>query len=214
MMKKDEDGKSLLLEALDRYIAKNQIIPDFLASQGIIGSVSAISFEKVESYRLRSENVVREEPAYEEQEASMLPRKASKKRLLKEKPDSDISSYIEIQKNKETFSVMLDRLRKERGLESPELYKAADIDRKLYSRIMGERAYKPSKNTVISFGLALKLSDSEMDALLESAGYTLSRSVIFDLIISFCMENMIYSIPEVNALLLARKEPLLRQAAR
>ncbi|GHT63787.1 hypothetical protein FACS1894110_02240 [Spirochaetia bacterium] len=134
----------------------------------------------------------------------------STKHFQVEKSESDISSYIESQKNKETFSVMLNRLREERGLPPPELYKAADIDRKLYSRIMGERDYKPSKSTVISFGLALKLSDSEMDALLESAGYALSRSVIFDLVISFCVENMIYSIPDVNALLLARNEPLLR----
>jgi hypothetical protein len=121
-----------------------------------------------------------------------------------------ISSYIKKHKNKETFSVMLNRLREERNLEPPELYKAADIDRKLYSRIMGERDYKPSKNTAISFGLALKLQDSEMGALLESAGYILSRSVIFDLVISFCLENMIYTISDVNDLLLARNEPRLQ----
>jgi hypothetical protein len=105
---------------------------------------------------------------------------------------------------------MLNRLREEQCLKPPELYRAAHIDRKLYSRIMGERDYRPSKSTVISFGLALKLSDNEMGTLLESAGYALSRSVIFDLVISFCLENKIYSITDVNTLLLARNEPVLR----
>jgi hypothetical protein len=183
-MEKEKDNENSLIDALNCYIAKNRI-PDRLESTTIgMHFCKAVPIE-LESYSLLKQSQVTE-------------------------PDDAIVSYIENQKNKETFSVMLNRFREERKLEAPELYKAADIDRKLYSRIMGERDYKPSKNTVISFGLALKLSDSDMDALLESAGYALSRSVIFDLVISFCLENMIYSIPDVNALLLARNEPLLR----
>ncbi|GHT97748.1 hypothetical protein FACS1894142_2940 [Spirochaetia bacterium] len=122
----------------------------------------------------------------------------------------EVSDFIKSQKNPETFSVLLDRLREERNLSPADLYKAADIDRKLYSKIMGEHDYHPSKNTVIAFGLALKLSDNEMDQLLDSAGFTLSKSVITDLIIAFCLEHMIYEIPDVNALLVAKEQPVLR----
>jgi hypothetical protein len=152
----------------------------------IANSVSAATIDEVISNNYYTGYVASEEPVY-----------------------PDISSYIDGQKNGETFSVMLNRLREERHLKPPELYKAANISRKLYSQIMGERDYKPSKNTVISFGLALKLSNHGMDALLESAGYALSRSVIFDLVIRFCVENRIYSISDVNALLLAKNEPIL-----
>ncbi|GHU84676.1 hypothetical protein FACS189473_2540 [Spirochaetia bacterium] len=208
-MKNEKDSKNRLLEALDRYITKN-LVPDLSESTSFAVSLSSVIPAKVISYSLQSDYLADKAPAYEKQKTSLLRRKKSVKYLQVDRSENDISSYIESQKNKETFSVMLNRLREERNLEPPELYKAADIDRKLYSRIMGERDYKPSKTTVISFGLALQLSDSEMDALLESAGYALSRSVIFDLVISFCVENMIYSIPDVNALLLARNEPLLR----
>ncbi|GHU15835.1 hypothetical protein FACS1894163_03980 [Spirochaetia bacterium] len=203
------NGENRLLEALDRYITKN-LVPDLSESTSFVGSLSSVIPAGAIRHNLQSDFLTCEAPNYEKQKTSPLHRKKSVKYLQVEKSENDISSYIESQKNRETFSVMLNRLREERGLEPPELYKAADIDRKLYSRIMGERDYKPSKTTVISFSLALKLSDSEMDALLESAGYALSRSVIFDLVISFCVENMIYSIPDVNALLLARNEPLLR----
>ncbi|GHV63457.1 hypothetical protein AGMMS49587_13540 [Spirochaetia bacterium] len=203
------EKENRLLEALDRYITKN-LVPDLSESASFAGSLSSAISVGVIHHSLPSDYLADKAPTYEKQKTSLLHRKKSVKHFQAEKSESDISFYIESQKNRETFSVMLNRLREERGLEPPELYKAADIDRKLYSRIMGERDYRPSKATVISFGLALKLSDSEMDALLESAGYALSRSVIFDLVISFCVENMIYSIPDVNALLLARNEPLLR----
>ncbi|GHU61793.1 hypothetical protein FACS189445_4160 [Spirochaetia bacterium] len=129
---------------------------------------------------------------------------------LKKEFTPDVTDFINAEKNKETFSVLLDRLRQERNLSPADLYKAADIDRKLYSKIMGKRDYRPSKNTVIAFGLALKLSDTEMDQLLNNAGFTLSRSVITDLIIAFCLENGIYEITDVNAILVAKEQPLLR----
>jgi hypothetical protein len=136
----------------------------------------------------------------------------AKRRAFRKKKEiaPDVSEFINAQKNKETFSVLLDRLRQERNQSPADLYKAADIDRKLYSKIMGKRDYQPSKNTVIAFGLALKLPDNEMDQLLDSAGFTLSKSVITDLIIAFCLENMIYEIPDVNALLVAKNQPVLR----
>ena len=66
-----------------------------------------------------------------------------------------INEFVKLNRKIETFPVLLDRLREERGLKPHDIYKKAFIDRKLYSQIMGKRHYQPSKNTAILFGLAL-----------------------------------------------------------
>ena len=98
----------------------------------------------------------------------------------------------------ETFSVLLNRLREEKGLTPQELYKKAFIDRKLYSQIMGKRNYQPSKNTVIAFGLALQLPYENFKIFLQSAGFSLNHNTEFDLVIKYCIQNKIYDILTVN----------------
>jgi hypothetical protein len=113
----------------------------------------------------------------------------------------DISMFLTRTKNTQTFPVLLDKLRDEKGLTPAEHYSGALVDRRLYSKIMRERHYHPAKNTVLALGLALKLSLDEMRKLLESAGFSLSRSIVSDLIIMFCIENRLYDLHDVNALL-------------
>jgi len=109
----------------------------------------------------------------------------------------------------ETFSVMLERLRIEKGMTAAQLYNGAWIKKQLYSKIMGERHYHPSKNTVIAFSLSLKLGQEDMDELLESAGYRLSKSSIADLVILFCLSQSLYDLHDVNALLLSADQKVL-----
>lgn len=122
----------------------------------------------------------------------------------------EVDKYIEKHKEPEPFTVMLNRFREERNLSPKDLYTRAWIDRRLYSQIMGERNYKPARNTAIAFGFGLNLSFSDMDQLLGSAGFTLSKTSEFDLVIKFCIENKIYDITTVNQLLDHRKQPLIR----
>jgi hypothetical protein len=124
--------------------------------------------------------------------------------------DKEIDEYIIKNKEKETFPVMLNRLREERNLTPKELYTRAWIDRRLYSQIIGERSYQPAKNTAIAFGLGLHLNNYDMKLLLDSAGLSLNRTSVFDLVISFCLEKEIFDISTVNQLLFYRKLPLLR----
>jgi len=124
--------------------------------------------------------------------------------------EKEVDKYIVEHKEKETFPVMLNRLREERNLTPKELYSRAWIDRRLYSQIMGERSYQPSKNTAIAFGLGLHLDTSDMKLLLGSAGLSINKTSEFDLVISFCIEKEIFDISIVNQLLFYRKQPLLR----
>ncbi len=109
----------------------------------------------------------------------------------------------------ETFQEMLLRQIDERGMTDTEVYKRANIDRKLFSKIRCNRAYKPKKTTAIALAIALELGLDETVDLLGRAGLALSPSDRFDLIVEYCIEHEIYKIYEVNALLFHYQQPLL-----
>ena len=121
---------------------------------------------------------------------------------LREMSD-DAMDYIKKNKKSGGFSHALDKKRKEKGLTPAELYKRANVDRRQYSRFMGPEGRHPSMNTVISFALALRLERQEFDEFLQTAGYALSTSSSRDVCIMYCLENSIYDIDDVNALLFA-----------
>ena len=120
-----------------------------------------------------------------------------------------LTGFIKKERKSETFSTMLERLRTEKGMTAAQLYNGAWVKKQLYSKIMGERNYHPSKNTVIAFGLSLKLDGQSMDDLLESAGYRFSNSSIADLVILFCLDLGLYDLHDVNALLLSVDQRVL-----
>jgi hypothetical protein len=94
-------------------------------------------------------------------------------------------------------------------MTATQLYNGAWIKKQLYSKIMGERNYHPSKNTVLAFGLSLRLDRGGMDELLGSAGYLLSNSSIADLVILFCLDQGLNDLHDVNALLLSADQKVL-----
>ena len=125
-----------------------------------------------------------------------------------------MSDYLKEKRDYETFAFALEKLREEKGLNPAELYKAAWIDKRLYSKIMTTNKYRPAKNTAIAFGLALKLKPDEFADFLQNAGFALSESSIFDLVIRFCVEREIFSLHDVNFLLLhADQKTLAREVA-
>lgn len=88
-----------------------------------------------------------------------------------------------------------------KNLRDVDVYKAAQIDRRLYSKLMSDHTYKPSKDTCIALALALKLSMDQAKDLLTRAGYALSHSNKRDLAIEYCFADCIYDVNDVNELL-------------
>ena len=98
----------------------------------------------------------------------------------------------------DNFSVTLLKLIDLKGLTDVECYKKANVSKQTWYKIMNEKDYKPSKNTVISFAIALELSLEETKHLLSTVGFTLSKSNKFDIIIEYFLLNEEYDIFTIN----------------
>ena len=101
----------------------------------------------------------------------------------------------------QTFSDRLAFLIRKSGMRDTQVYKAAQMDKRLFSKIMSDKNYKPSKDTVIALIFALELSLSEAEDLLSRAGYTLSHSNKRDVILEFFIRERIHNLFDVNEIL-------------
>lgn len=109
----------------------------------------------------------------------------------------------------EGFSVTLLQLIDRTGKKDSEIYKKANVDRKLFSKIRNNPDYKPSKSTALAFAFALELDLQETKDFIARAGFALSRSSKFDVIVEYFLVNGNYDLFELNEVLFAFDQPLI-----
>lgn len=113
------------------------------------------------------------------------------------KQSNELIDFIE--KNQQPpFNQVLFNFIDAKGVGDSDIYKKAGIDRRHFSKIRSNPDYRIGKNTAIALALALELSKKDIDKLLSAAGYSLSDSDTFDLVIQFCVKKKIYDINTVN----------------
>ena len=117
------------------------------------------------------------------------------------KAGSSIENYIDENSQYSDFQTMLFKLIDNKNLKDSDVYNKVHIDRRLFSKIRSSKDYHPSKETIILLGIALELSENELDELLESASYSLPKNNEYDLIIRFCFINKIFKLKDINDLL-------------
>lgn len=110
----------------------------------------------------------------------------------------------------EPFSDTLLRLIDQKGLNDVTVYKRANLDRKLFSKIRNaQKGYQPSKRTVLALIVGLQLSPKEADDLLRCAGFALAKNQLSDIIFSYFLEQGLYDIDQINQVLFHYDQALL-----
>lgn len=105
----------------------------------------------------------------------------------------------------ETLLQLIDRT----GRKDSEIYKKANVDRKLFSKIRNNPGYRPSKTTAVAFAMALELDLDETQSLIGRAGYTLTHSSLFDIIVEYFIREKNYDINELNTVLFRYDQSLI-----
>lgn len=182
--------------------------PAFVISQDFLGRVeSYIDQHYVDGYEVKRRDLLdleREAMVEADFLYDALSARAYREVLPSLEPLEDLIGNLD-----EPFSDMLLRLIDAKGMTDVQVYKRANMDRRLFSKIRSKKDYTPSKRTALALAVALELSLDETDAFLERAGYALSRAVKFDVIVEYFILNAVYDIFTINEVLFAYDQPLL-----
>ena len=121
---------------------------------------------------------------------------------------SSLADFLD--RHEKTFSEYLLDLLRERDGKDSEVYKRAEVSKQLFSKILSNKDYQPTKTTVIQLALGLQLDLAQTQKLLGKAGYTLTRSSKTDLVVQYYIERKIYNVTFINTALDDCGLPLLK----
>ena len=193
----NDDALRIAKDTISAFLREHEMDVTIVAFHRHTFNLGAKLFADITSFV--HENYLELSPEEERPEASELNRD--------EKVQYSIDPMVEttqeemLRQSGETFSCMLSRLIDESGMTPPECYKKARVHKSVYSKIMGHIHYKPAKITAVAFALALELSWKDLKTLLESAGYAMTHTSKFDIVIEYFVRRGDYHIDTINEVL-------------
>lgn len=181
----------------------------FIISEKLLGEVASYIDEHYVAKRKFTRRALLdvEKEALEEADISYNVRIPKVAETIHETQIGNISALI--RNLDEPFSTTLLRLIDAKGKTDVEVYKRANLDRKLFSKIRTSKGYMPSKRTAIALAIALELTLDETEDLLQRAGFALSHSQKFDVIVEYFIITGKYDIYAINEVLFKYDLPLL-----
>lgn len=209
----------IALSAIGKFLLMHEITiilvvfgrESFVLSEQLVGSIDAfldehqIQMLEREEYECGKDyEIARRRREAQQYHAGNMPSDGATSSPVPVKPLDQI-----LKDSGDTFQQRLFKLIDASGMDDITVYKKANIDRKVFSSIKCKPNYKPSKKTAVAFAIALRLDLQTMTDLLQCAGIAFSPSDPFDLIISYCSQNGIYDIFEINAILFKYGQPIL-----
>jgi hypothetical protein len=186
-----ERSEAELRARLERLL--DELFPD------VVYSIQEDSKARMLPYPMPEEDFFERRPARLERRVVPSRREEELRRMIEE----------QLKQMDVAFSAALLKLIDEKGMSDAECYKRANVDRRLFSKIRSNEGYRVSKATALAFAVALELNLQQTEALLEKAGYSLSNSTKFDVIVKFFIEEGFYNIDVINGVLYEHDQPLL-----
>ena len=192
-------GKALetAVSAISSFLMEHEMMIYLVVYDRKAYALSSKLFSSVQSYI--DENYVKEE-----EECGYLSRRRISMIMETPRRLEDLMEELD-----EDFSDCMMRHIMQKDYTFPEVYKRANIDRKLFSKIKNKKGYQPGKNTAIAIAIGLKLNLDEARDLLGKAGYALTHSSKTDVIIEYFLEQENYDIHEINEVLFEFDQPTL-----
>ncbi len=197
----------IAIDTISEFLFENEIRVYIVLFDKDACQIGKKLFPDIEEYI--DDRYVRERALFRSSTLGNFPCQAAGKEVLCDECSIPNELDSMLQQIDESFSQMLLRKIDEKGITDVECYKKANIDRKLSSKIRSDIHYKPSKQTAIAFAISLQLTLEETNDLLQKAGFALSHSNKFDIIIEYCISKGHYNIHEINEVLFSFDQSLL-----
>ena len=206
----EDDAMQIAKAAIEDFLSEHDMLVYLVAYRSHTYNLGTKLFEEVSRYV--ENNLIDRFPACESISYSAMPCMDEATRSIaapKAKGKALVSLKDYLGKLDESFAEMLVRKIEESGMTNAECYNRALSTKSVFSKIKNNPAYRPTKPTVAGFVLALQLPLEEAKEMFEKAGYSLTRSNVFDLIIKWFIENGKYDIFEINEVLLEYDQQLI-----